>query len=68
LENNQQSHEPMKAAPLDFHRPDTADHACACLASYPDTGIIAGGQSLVPMLTTANQPSAMTPMAMSGDW
>ena len=58
----------MKAAPFDYIRPDTLDDACACLASHPDARIIAGGQSLVPMLATANQPSAMTPMAMSGDW
>jgi CO/xanthine dehydrogenase FAD-binding subunit len=58
----------MKAAPFDYIRPDTLDDTCACLASHPDAQIIAGGQSLVPMLATANQPSAMTPMGMSGDW
>jgi CO/xanthine dehydrogenase FAD-binding subunit len=40
----------MKAAPFDYIRPDTLDDACACLASHPDARIIAGGQSLVPML------------------
>jgi len=40
----------MKAAPFDYIRPDTLDDACACLASHPEARIIAGGQSLVPML------------------
>ena len=40
----------MKAAPFDYIRPATIDDACACLASHPDARIIAGGQSLVPML------------------
>ena len=40
----------MKAAPFDYIRPDTLDDACACLASHPEARIIAGGQSLLPML------------------
>ena len=40
----------MKSASFDYIRPETLDVACACLASHPDARIIAGGQSLVPML------------------
>ena len=40
----------MKSASFDYIRPDTLDAVCSCLASYPDARIIAGGQSLVPML------------------
>jgi len=40
----------MKSASFDYIRPDTLDAVCACLANHPDARIIAGGQSLVPML------------------
>ena len=40
----------MKSASFDYIRPETLDAACVCLASHPDARIIAGGQSLVPML------------------
>ncbi|MEK9708717.1 MAG: FAD binding domain-containing protein [Alphaproteobacteria bacterium] len=40
----------MKSASFDYVRPDTLDAVCGCLASHPDARIIAGGQSLVPML------------------
>ena len=40
----------MKSASFDYIRPYTLDAVCACLASHPDARIIAGGQSLVPML------------------
>ena len=40
----------MKSASFDYVRPDTLDAVCSCLASHPDARIIAGGQSLVPML------------------
>jgi len=40
----------MKSASFDYIRPDTLDAVCACLASHPAARIIAGGQSLVPML------------------
>ena len=40
----------MKSASFDYVRPDTLDAVCSCLASNPDARIIAGGQSLVPML------------------
>ena len=40
----------MKPAPFDYVRPDSLGEACAILASDEDTRIIAGGQTLVPML------------------
>ena len=40
----------MKAASFDYVRPQTLDAACDYLASAPNARIIAGGQSLVPML------------------
>jgi len=41
----------MKPRPFDYARPDTADEAVALLAEYGDDArILAGGQSLVPML------------------
>src|SRR5262249_2437813 len=40
----------MKSAPFDYHRPHDIDEACAMLAEDPDARIIAGGQSLVPMM------------------
>jgi 2-furoyl-CoA dehydrogenase FAD binding subunit len=41
----------MKPRPFDYARPDTVDEALALLAEYGDDAwILAGGQSLVPML------------------
>ena len=41
----------MKAAPFEYSRPATLDEACKLLASHgPDAKLIAGGQSLVPMM------------------
>jgi len=40
----------MKAAPFDYVRPRSVEEACACLAADPDAVIIAGGQTLVPMM------------------
>ena len=41
----------MKSAPFDYHRPDCAAEAAQMLAEYGDEAkILAGGQSLVPML------------------
>ncbi|HEX5947712.1 MAG TPA: xanthine dehydrogenase family protein subunit M [Acidimicrobiales bacterium] len=41
----------MKPAPFDYHAPTTADEAVGLLAELGDTAkLIAGGQSLVPML------------------
>ena len=41
----------MKPRPFDYLRPDTVEEAVALLAEYGDGArILAGGQSLVPML------------------
>lgn len=41
----------MKPRPFDYVRPDTAEEAVALLADYGDDArILAGGQSLIPML------------------
>jgi CO/xanthine dehydrogenase FAD-binding subunit len=40
----------MKPAPFDYVRPDTLAEACALLAADEDARLIAGGQTLVPML------------------
>jgi len=41
----------MKAAAFAYHRPDAVDEAVALLAEYGDDAkVLAGGQSLVPML------------------
>src|ERR1700686_3792268 len=40
----------MKPAPFDYVRPDTLAEVCAVLAGDEDARLIAGGQTLVPML------------------
>lgn len=40
----------MKAAPFDYVRPASVEEACACLAADGDAALIAGGQTLVPMM------------------
>jgi CO/xanthine dehydrogenase FAD-binding subunit len=40
----------MKAAPFDYVRPDSLAEACELLAGDEDARVIAGGQTLVPML------------------
>ena len=41
----------MKPAPFEYHAPETVDEVCALLAEYGDDAkVLAGGQSLVPML------------------
>jgi len=40
----------MKAAPFEYSRPATIDEVCALLAADEDARIIAGGQTLVPMM------------------
>lgn len=42
----------MKPAPFEYHRPDSVDVAATMLAEFgEDAKILAGGQSLVPMLS-----------------
>jgi CO/xanthine dehydrogenase FAD-binding subunit len=40
----------MKAAPFEYTRVRSVEEACACLAADSDAAIIAGGQTLVPMM------------------
>src|SRR5580704_8346211 len=40
----------MKAAPFDYVRPSSLAEACELLAADEDARLIAGGQTLVPML------------------
>ncbi len=40
----------MKPAPFTYHDPTTADEAVALLAAHEDAKVLAGGQSLMPML------------------
>jgi len=40
----------MKPAPFDYVRPDSLAEACEILAGDEDARIIAGGQTLIPML------------------
>src|SRR5215475_10436513 len=40
----------MKPAPFDYVRPDSLQEACELLASDDDARVIAGGQTLIPML------------------
>ena len=40
----------MKPAPFEYLRPATIDEACALLARHADARVIAGGQTLVPMM------------------
>src|SRR5215471_17797216 len=40
----------MKPAPFDYVRPGSLDEACEVLAGDEDARIIAGGQTLIPML------------------
>ncbi len=40
----------MKPAPFEYHAPTTVDEACNLLASLEDAKVLAGGQSLVPLL------------------
>jgi carbon-monoxide dehydrogenase medium subunit len=40
----------MKPSEFDYHAPATLDEAAALLATLPDAKILAGGQSLMPMM------------------
>lgn len=41
----------MKPAPFEYHRPDSIEEATGLLAQLEDAKVLAGGQSLVPMLS-----------------
>src|SRR5881398_2453007 len=40
----------MKPPPFEYHAPATVDEVCALLGSLEDAKVLAGGQSLVPLL------------------
>jgi carbon-monoxide dehydrogenase medium subunit len=40
----------VKPPPFEYHAPSTVDEACALLGSLEDAKVLAGGQSLVPLL------------------
>lgn len=40
----------MKPPPFEYHAPATVDDACELLASLDDAKVLAGGQSLIPLL------------------
>lgn len=40
----------MKPAPFKYHRPDSLDEAIHLLRTHEDSRVLAGGQSLVPMM------------------
>ena len=41
----------MKPAPFEYLRPATLDEAVQALAAHPDAKVLAGGQSLIPLLS-----------------
>lgn len=50
----------MKPAPFAYHRPATLDEALEALAADPHAKVLAGGQSLVPLLSMRlAQPTAL---------
>jgi aerobic carbon-monoxide dehydrogenase medium subunit len=40
----------MKPAPFEYHRPESVEEAIELLANGPDVRVLAGGQSLVPLM------------------
>ena len=40
----------MKPAPFEYHAPSSVEEACALLGSLDDAKVLAGGQSLIPLL------------------
>lgn len=40
----------MKPPPFEYHAPASVDEACSLLASLDDAKVLAGGQSLIPLL------------------
>ena len=41
----------MKSVPFDYVRPKTLESACSYLSKDPNSLVLAGGQSLLPMLS-----------------
>ena len=54
----------MKPVQFDYKRPATIDEACHFLAADSDARILAGGQSLIPMLSMRlSRPSVLVDIA-----
>lgn len=49
----------MKPAPFDYARPATLDDAVRALAGHPEAKVLAGGQSLVPLMSMRLASPAM---------
>src|ERR1700730_2985346 len=54
----QAAHADMKAAPFAYSRPETLDEACALLAADDGARLIAGGQTLAPLMAMRLPPPA----------
>src|SRR4030081_2059582 len=54
--SRQAAHADMKAAPFAYSRPDTLDEACALLAADDGARLIAGGQTLAPLMAMRLPP------------
>src|SRR5262249_25329707 len=58
----------MKAAPFEYFRPADIDAACALLAADDDARVIAGGQTLVPMMAMrVARPTRLVDIARIAD-
>jgi len=58
----------MKAAPFEYSRPETIDEACALLASDDGARVVAGGQTLVPMMAMRlARPTRLIDIARIGE-
>ncbi|MBF9036111.1 hypothetical protein HKCCE2091_17835 [Rhodobacterales bacterium HKCCE2091] len=58
----------MKPAPFEYLRPASVDEACEALASDPDARVLAGGQTLVPMLAMRlSRPSILVDITRLAD-
>jgi carbon-monoxide dehydrogenase medium subunit len=50
----------VKSAPFSYHRPESIAEAASILAAHEDARVLAGGQSLVPMMNLRiAQPEAL---------
>jgi len=58
----------MKPAPFDYARPASLDEACAMLAAGDDVRLIAGGQTLVPLMAMRlARPKTLVDIARIGE-
>jgi CO/xanthine dehydrogenase FAD-binding subunit len=58
----------MKAAPFEYSRAETVDQACAMLAADDSARVIAGGQTLVPMMAMRlARPTRLIDIARIGE-